>query len=152
MANSTFEVEPAAPVATSSAELAVRVRYREPASTAGFVDAAWWPRSRDLEQEIGPLLKELWADGRDVDRVSFNTGYWNDAQRRIEVDGHRVRLGSFSRQNASMIELTDAWRTQHIDVLVIDPATADDVAGRIFDRVAEGDNNDRPEEILRKAS
>lgn len=143
-------VDTATPAAAGGQQ--ARVRFREPVSTDGFVDAAWWPRSRDLEAEIGPLLETLWAAGRDVDRVAFNTGYWDAAQRRIVVDGHRVRLGSFAQQDRLMVELTDAWRTDHVDVLVIDPDTRADVADRILANVSVAGNNDRPAEILRKAA
>lgn len=137
---------------TTQAGVQARVRFRQPVSTDGFVDAAWWPRSRDLDAEIGPLLETLWAAGRDVDRVAFNTDYWTSAQRRIVVDGHRVRLGSFAQQDRLMVELTDAWRTDHIDMLVIDPDTGADLADRIMANVSDAGNNDRPAEILRKAA
>ena len=37
----------------------VRIAFRQPVTSSPHIDAAWWPRSRDLAAELPALLDRL---------------------------------------------------------------------------------------------
>ena len=117
---------PSAPVSVGA-----RVSFRHPVSDAGFVDAAWWPRSRDLPLELGDLLALLSDADRPIFRVSYNPGAWQAGiPRRASLGGRSVRLSGFVEQDPLLLLLANDWRDRRIDVLVIDPGTEPDAAAR----------------------
>lgn len=128
-----------------------RVRFRQPVSPAGFVDAGWWPRSRDLSVELPPLLDVLWTAGRDVNRVLYNLEFWEPVPRHLIVAGRSVRLAGFRQQSPLMIGLMDAWGRERIDVLVVDPDTDRKVALRALTLAGRADGSDRAERIMQLA-
>jgi Family of unknown function (DUF5994) len=128
-----------------------RVRFRQPVSPAGFVDASWWPRSRDLSAELPPLLDVLWTAGRDVNRVLYNLEFWKPVPRHLIVAGRSVRLAGFRQQSPLMIGLMDAWGRERIDVLVVDPDTDCEVALRALTLAGRADGSDRAERIMQLA-
>jgi hypothetical protein len=146
----------AAPEVVPSAELTwepsqARVRFRQPVSRVGFVDAAWWPRSRDLSVELPALLDVLWTAGRDVNRVLYNLDFWKPIPRRLIVGGRSVRLAGFRQQSPLMIGLVDAWGRERVDVLVIAPDTDREAALRALDLASRADGRDRAERIIELA-
>jgi hypothetical protein len=140
------------PVLATWSSSDARVSFRQPVSSDGFVDAAWWPRSRDLQAELPALLDVLWTAGRDVNRVSYNLAAWAPAPRRLPVAGRLVRLGGFRRQDPLMISLVDAWRRERVDILVIDPATDPDVALRALAIAGRAGSTESAERIMEIAA
>jgi hypothetical protein len=140
------------PPATPSVLSDARVRFRQPVSTDGFIDAGWWPRSRDLAVELPPLLDVLWTAGRDITRVSYNLDYWVPTPRRLTVDGRTVKLSGYRMQNPMMITLVDSWGQERIDILVVDPLTDRDVALRALDLASRPGGSDRAERIMELAA
>jgi hypothetical protein len=136
----------------SAPEHAARVAFRQPISTSGFIDAAWWPRSLDLVVELPPLLDVLWTAGREITRVSYILRAWDPAPRRFTVGAHTVHLGGFNTGDPLLIKLIDSWGAERIDVLVLAPATAPDVATRAFDLASAADDPYTATEILTRAA
>lgn len=128
-----------------------RIRFRQPVSESGYIDAAWWPRSRDLAVELPALLDLLWCAGRDISRVTYNLADWDVAPRKLLVDGRVVRLGGFSAGERNAVRLSDAWRRERIDVVVIAPTTDAQQAGRAMTLAGRSDNPYRGAEILSRA-
>jgi hypothetical protein len=128
-----------------------RVSFRQPVSADGFIDAAWWPRSRDLTVELPALLNGLWAAGREITSVTYNLSVWDPAPRRMIVQGRKVRLGGFATSDPSTVRLVDAWERERIDVLVIAPGTEPALAERILQLAAEPGSQLRADEILTRA-
>jgi Family of unknown function (DUF5994) len=133
-------------------EHAARISFRQPVSTAGFVDAAWWPRSLDLTAELPPLLDVLWTAVREITRITYNTSEWNPAPRRMVVEGRTVRLGGFTTTEPHTARLSDAWGQERIDILIIDPATDPATARRVLLLASQADNPYRAREIFTRAS
>lgn len=129
-----------------------RVSFRQPASSAAFIDAAWWPRSRDLISELPTLLEALWAASREITRITYNLDAWNPAPRRIRIQDRTVRLGGFHTSDPRMVRLSDAWGRERIDVLVIPPATDAAVADRALMLAGEADSAYRGDQILSLAA
>jgi hypothetical protein len=130
----------------------IRISFRQPVSAAGYVDAAWWPRGRDLTSELPALLDVLWSAGREITRVTYNLGAWDRAPRRIVVDGRSVRLGGFLTSEPSGIRLSDPWGHERVDILVIPPATDPAVAERALRLASEADSVYRGADILALAA
>ena len=128
-----------------------RVTFRQPVSPAGFIDAAWWPRSLDLSVELPPLLDVLWTSAREINRVTFNITAWKPAPRKLRIGDHTVRLGGFTTSDPLTVRLTDAWGTERIDVLVIAPRTDPELAQRAMAIAGGADDPARAGEILAQA-
>ena len=143
MTTAPLSTPPATPQTT-------RVSIR-PQSTDGFIDAAWWPHTASLSDELPGLLEAFWALGRQINRVSYAVGSWDVVPRRLDIDGRTVRLGAFATSDAHTIRLSDAWRRERIDVLVVAPETDTRVAERIL-LIAGRAGNERAERILALAN
>lgn len=126
----------------------VRARFRQPVSAEGFVDAAWWPRSRSLVDELPGFLDGLWSAGRDITRVTYHSGAWDPAPRKMYVNGRLVRLGGFTSGDLFTVRLSDAWGRERIDVLVVAPDTDPKVAERMLELAAESGSTYRAGEIV----
>jgi hypothetical protein len=131
---------------------AARVRFRQPVSSSGFIDAAWWPRSLDLTSELPPLLEVLWTSAREITRITFNTAAWGPAPRRMRVEGRTVRLGGFMTSDPLTVRLSDPWGAERIDILVIAPDTDPGLAHRIFEIATQAHSPYRAQEILDQAN
>jgi hypothetical protein len=128
-----------------------RISFRQPISRSGFIDAAWWPRSRDLTTELPLLLDVLWTAARDINRITYNVGAWDPAPRRMHIEGRTVRLGGFTTSDPLTVRLSDAWGAERIDILVIAPNTDVALARHILLLASEADSLDRAGEILTRA-
>lgn len=140
------------PIAPPPSAPAARVSFRQPVTSAPHVDAAWWPRSRDLEAELPALLDVLWTAARDVSRVSYRIDSWLPVPRRLDIEHRRVRLGGFTHQDPSMICLRDAWGAERIDILVIAPDAQPDVAAAAMARASRSGPNERAARMLELAA
>jgi hypothetical protein len=138
------------PPLQSPVELA-RVLFRQPVSDDGFLDAGWWPRSRDLAAELPALLDILWLAGRDVMRVSYALDFWERAPRRLRVADRVVRLGGFHTQIPGLLTLIDAWGRERVNVMVIPPDTDPAIADRALTLVADRASPEHPDQVLRRA-
>ncbi|MGC9538228.1 DUF5994 family protein [Streptomyces sp. UG1] len=96
------------------------------------LDGAWWPRSRDLAQELPPLadaLEPLW--GR-ITRIAVNPRYWPILPPRIFANGHVVKVGWFTSELDPHKILLLSGTAGRWDLLVIPPETADPSAARLM--------------------
>lgn len=140
--------EPDDPLASS--DLA-RISFRQPLSTSGFIDAAWWPRSLDLTTELPPLLDVLWTAAREITRITYNIAAWAPAPRRMVIEGRTVRLGGFTTSDPQTVRLSDAWGRERIDIVVIAPTTDPAMAQRALMLASATDSPYRAAEILARA-
>lgn len=131
--------------------MTTRVSVREPASSGGFVDAAWWPASDDLVAELPELLTTFRGKDRDIVHVVFHIGAWQPVPKRATVDGHRIKLGGFRAGDSHTVGLVDSQGKPTIQVLVIPSDTDPDVARRVLDLAATADSTDRPADMLERA-
>jgi hypothetical protein len=125
-----------------------RISFRQPVSTAGFVDAAWWPRTRDLSAELPSLMEVFWTAAREINRITYNFNVWDRAPRRMTIEGRTVRLGGFATSDPLTVRLSDPWGRERVDVLVIAPGTPDATAARIFSLSSRADSRQRADEIV----
>ncbi|SED36428.1 hypothetical protein SAMN05428938_4705 [Streptomyces sp. KS_5] len=127
----------AMPFRAPTARLALRPVSR-PSPGHVELDGAWWPRSRDLTQELPPLtdvLDPLW--GR-ITRIAVNPRYWPILPRRIFVNGHGVKVGWFTSELDPHKILLLSGTAGPWDLLVIPPATTDSSAARLMAAASVG--------------
>jgi hypothetical protein len=130
-----YEAKPAEPS---------RVRLKPTTSTlrnSGYVDGAWWPRSRDLTAESPALFAALAARLGGVERMAYHLGEWQQADRRLEVGAMRVRLGGFNHQSANTVDIVGS-AGQRITLLVVPPETSSANAEKIALAASDGQNVD----------
>jgi hypothetical protein len=102
----------------------LRLRLKPKAAATGYVDGAWWPRSRDLTAELPALAEVLAVRLGRIERVAYPQSAWDNIPRRFEIDGYRVRLEGFIYQDEHTIHVTGSNRGR-ISLLVVPPEMAD---------------------------
>ena len=71
------------------------------------VSEHWAPSTRNLVDELPPLIERMRGTGFDVFRVMFNLSDWDDTPRRSAFDGHTVKFGGFTTQHHNVVTLVD---------------------------------------------
>ncbi|MFS8096942.1 DUF5994 family protein [Lentzea alba] len=144
-------IAPSAVTANEQPRFPLRLRLRPKALTAGYVDGAWWPRSRDLAAELPALLAVLAVRLGEIPRVSYNLTEWESAPRQIAAEGVRVRLSGFWSRPAHTVDVVAGDR-RRLTLLVVPPDTEPSAAHHVMMRAAQRDNADTVEELLRMES
>ncbi|WP_151478001.1 DUF5994 family protein [Streptomyces albicerus] len=101
----------------------LRMSLAPSGSAPALLDGAWWPRTRDLGAELPSLtavLDPLW--GR-ITKVAVNPAHWPTVPRKVPVDGHVVKVGSFLAEQDPHQLLLLSYRVGRWDLLVIPPQT-----------------------------
>jgi hypothetical protein len=126
----------------ATAEQSPRLRMKPTAPTAkdaGYVDGAWWPRSRDLSAELPTLFEGLADRLGAVRRLDYNLSEWDATARRIDADDRSVRLGGYRFQGANTVDVTGS-AGERITLLVIPPETSATDARKVSLAAAGTDN------------
>jgi hypothetical protein len=90
----------------------------------GRADGAWWPRSRDLQQEAADLVDHFPTESGRVNRLLFSRPDWDDSTqaghgvRKIEAARGPVKVGSFPSDDTHLMILTLA-SGQRLKLVVI---------------------------------
>ncbi|WP_206797661.1 DUF5994 family protein [Amycolatopsis sp. MtRt-6] len=124
----------------------VRLQLK-PAAGGGYVDGAWWPRSRDARVEFPDVLAAVRDRVGEVERISYPLGDgWEIAHRKLVVDGRVVRLEGFHSMQAHTVALIGTQR--RLILLVVAPDTARDAATTALRTAADPDTTAGAEDIL----
>lgn len=147
---SGLHLRPATPpttVVTEPPGRTLRLKLKPKAPASGYVDGAWWPRSRDLSTELPALLAVLAIRLGRVSQVCYNLTVWDTAHRSLNIDGRQVRLGGFNAQHPHTIDVIAANGTR-LTLLVLPPATHLATAHPIMMIAARRDNIDSIDDLL----
>ena len=104
----------------------------------GYVDGAWWPRSRDLAAELPVLVEALATRLGAVERVSYNLEEWQSAARRFTTGTACIRLDGFRHQGTDTVDVIGV--RDRVTVLVIPPETSAEQARAVALATSEGSN------------
>ncbi|MGL6234871.1 MAG: DUF5994 family protein [Segniliparus sp.] len=91
----------------------LRLRLKPMAEPTGHVDGAWWPRSRDLAEELPELLRVLGVRLGHIYRVVYRAREWAVAPAQALIDGKRVLLDKSYYQPSDTICLEGGHGTRH---------------------------------------
>lgn len=129
----------------------VHLKPATPNTDQGYVDGAWWPRSRDLTTELPALFAALANRLGVIERMAYNLGEWQPTTRRLETGGVRVKLGGFHYQGANTIDVTgrDGLR---VTLLVVPPDTPAATARKISLAAADELNVERTGTLLARVA
>jgi Family of unknown function (DUF5994) len=125
----------------------LRLRLKPKAPTTGYVDGAWWPRSRDLTAELPALLAVLAIRPGRIERVTYNLTMWEPATRRLTIEGRIVRLEGFRRQHPDTVTVAGQGR-QRLTLLVVPPETTPASAHDALMAASQRDNADSADTLL----
>jgi hypothetical protein len=139
---------PPAVTANEQPRYPLRLRLRPKALTTGYVDGAWWPRSRDLAAELPALLAVLAVRLGEIPRVSYNLTEWDTAPREVAADGVRVRLNGFWSRPPHTVDVIAGDR-RRLTLLLVPPDTEPSAAHHAMMCAAQRENTDTVEVLLR---
>ncbi|MFJ5782443.1 DUF5994 family protein [Streptomyces hydrogenans] len=122
------------------------LRLETTGSRQSLLDGAWWPRSRDVEREIPPLLTALTEYLGPVTRVGLDASAWNGIPTRLVVDGRVVHLDSFPVGDDTV--LVTRGDNDHFSLMVVPPATTPEAARTAMARAVHADTVTQAAEIL----
>jgi hypothetical protein len=143
----TTPISPTVPKTAKPPWHALRLRLKPKAPTTGYVDGAWWPRSRDLSTELPTLLAVLAIRPGRIERVSYNLTGWHPAGRRLPIEGGVVRLEGFHAQRPDTVTISGQGR-QRLTLLVIPPEAAPAAAHQVLMTASQRGNLDNIEDLL----
>jgi hypothetical protein len=129
-----------------------RISFRQPVSRTGSIDAAWWPRSNDLAAELPALLEVFWTAGREMTRVSYHLESWTPAPRKLRIAGRLIRAGGYHYGSPHQMTVTDDWRKDSADLLVIPFDTDPAIAERELATAAEAGNLLTAQQMIERAT
>ncbi len=142
-------VTQSAPAPSSDAEGgSIRLDLIDPPAGHTTLDGAWWPRTRDLVQELPALVEELHRRGIRVTRVAYNPDLWGPTPRRLDADGRTIRLGWFRHLDRQLLNMTGDLSRGRLDLLVVPPETTAATAARAFSAATDRANRQAPTELL----
>lgn len=98
----------------------------------GLLDGAWWPRSRDLSEELPTLIDILDARWGRITRVTVNPTHWPIIPRKVPVAGHTVHVGWFADEQDPHKLILLSYTAGRWDLLVIPPETDAAAAARLM--------------------
>jgi Family of unknown function (DUF5994) len=122
----------------------LRLRLKPKAPPTGYVDGAWWPRSRDLTDELAELTDVLAVRLGPVVRVAFAPSAWNPV---TDVAGHPIQLAALRPQEKNVVRVSGSDGRQ-ITLLVVPPQAPGQAGHDAVMRAARHANSDEPADIL----
>ncbi|MEU2726266.1 DUF5994 family protein [Streptomyces griseoviridis] len=94
-----------------------------PAGATSRLDGAWWPRSRDFERELPPLVRDLDQRWGRVTHATVNRRLWPSIPPHVTVGSHSVRLGWFDAEEDPHVIYLFSYGPGHRELLVVPPET-----------------------------
>ena len=116
----------------------------------GSLDGGWWPRSRNPDTELPALIAGLEPSLGPITRVAVNLDAWDQAPRRVAVDGRRIRVGWFRHMDPHVIGVTRAFQAR-VTLLVVPPEATGEAAGIAMAMAADAASSAGPADILAAA-
>ena len=126
----------------------LRLELRDASRIRGRVDGAWWPRSRDMAQELPPLVEVLDRVWGRITRVTVHEGMWPDLPAKVAVGAHVVRLGWFDSEQESADLCLFSYTVGRWDLLVIPPECDPERAAQLMAAATDVHNPRSPGALL----
>ncbi|HUH69883.1 MAG TPA: DUF5994 family protein [Mycobacterium sp.] len=104
-----------------------RLEFKPYRSASEHIDGAWWPRSRQLVDELPDLVASVSDRLGQVVMVGYRCNGWDETPPLVEIAGRTIELLGFtSDEPTSVILIGEDGR--HITLHVIRPDTSEEVA------------------------
>lgn len=128
-----------------------RLRLESTSARRTLLDGGWWPRSSDPTAELPGLILAIDARRGPVTRLLLSGNGWDSHPRRLRVAGRIVHLGYFVSQPADLLTAV-CGASERVDLLVVPPDTAADVADAAMLMAATVGNLTHAQDILHSLS
>ena len=140
---------------TEERPTAVRVGLRlrlDNSFSSGPLDGAWWPQSRDLQDEAADLIDHFPHPVGRISRLLFSRPDWDPVPGGPSVPEIRaargtVKISSFPSDDTHLIVLSMATGDR-LRLLVVPHDTAPERAEKIMEQAADDRNTYRPAQLL----
>jgi hypothetical protein len=137
--------------AASVTALRLETLHHDPAGHQPTLDGTWWPRSRNLTEELPAFIVELHEKGTPVSRVLYNPDTWESLPpRKLAADGRIIRIGWFRSMDPHVLTVTGIGGADRLDLLIVPPDTPQAVAERAIAAVGVG-NRQSASTVLERA-
>lgn len=129
----------------------IRIRL-DNSFSSGPLDGAWWPRSRNLQDEAAALIDHFPHRVGRISRLLFSRPDWDlvagePSVRKIRAARGMVKVGSFPSDDTHLVVLSMATGDR-LRLLVVPHDTDPEVAERILAQAADDRNTYRPAQLL----
>ncbi|HZM82177.1 MAG TPA: DUF5994 family protein [Candidatus Limnocylindrales bacterium] len=128
-----------------------RLRLSPGGGRRTHLDGGWWPRSTDPVAELPGLVLAIDELRGPVTRLILAAEGWDGRPRRLGVADRVLRLGYFNSQSVSLLTALCA-NGDRVDLLVVPPRTADEIAEAAMILAAAIDNLVPAQHILAAVS
>lgn len=118
-----------------------------PLQGASPLNGAWWPRSRDLDIELGDLVDHFPKEAGRISRVLFSRPDWLRTPHRVQVARGFIKTGSFPADDTHVVILKLSSGAQ-LKVLVIPPDVPPEAARRLMTSASALTNRRTGTELL----
>ncbi|NGO69655.1 DUF5994 family protein [Streptomyces boncukensis] len=122
------------------------VRLETTHDRQGVLDGAWWPRSRNITDELPSLVTALTGYLGPVTRVGLDAEAWEGLPTRMTIDDRLVHIDSFPIGDDTVL-ITRGDRDL-FSLLVVPPHTSPDAARAAMAEAVRADTPARAEQIL----
>ncbi|MER7832702.1 DUF5994 family protein [Streptomyces sp. NPDC095602] len=122
------------------------LRLETTGSREGVLDGAWWPRSRDIGEELPALVRALSEHLGPVTRVGLDAAAWDELPVRLIVDDRVVHIASFPVGDDTVL-ITRGDR-DHFSLLVVPPHATPEAARAAMARAVQPGNTAQAGQIL----
>jgi hypothetical protein len=137
------------PAATPPAADGIRLKLDPRLSHTTVLDGAWWPRSRNLADELPALVHALAGKRGAISHAMLNVDDWDlPHPRRIPAAEGYVRLGWYTSQPSGLLTLICDFGRDRFDLLVVPVDSTASSAAAAMDAAADSDETRRAPEIL----
>ncbi|MFJ2439628.1 DUF5994 family protein [Streptomyces sp. NPDC087658] len=116
------------------------------------LDGAWWPRSRDLERELPPLVLALDQRWGRITHATVNRRLWPSVPRHVQTGSHAVHLGWFDAEEDPHVIWLFSYGPGHWDLAVIPPETEPEDAARLMASASRTGNQDTASALVDPSS
>lgn len=106
------------------APAAARLELKPTIPTSAWVDGAWWPRTKDLNAELPPLLSALFDRIGRVAVVGYHLDAWDHAERQLDIRSGTIVLQGFTADDPQTV-LIIGTSGQRVTLVVVPSATGD---------------------------
>jgi Family of unknown function (DUF5994) len=124
----------------------LRMRLKPAHRLCGFVQGAWWPRSRELTSELPSLLAALSVRFDSIDSVLYHESDWSPAQLSIKHQGDPV-IVSAHQERPNVVSVFGP-RFGRLDLLVVPPYTEPTHAYNMVMTAASVNDASTPDQLL----
>jgi hypothetical protein len=136
---------------TTTGRVPLRIRL-DNSFQAGPLDGAWWPQSRDLQEEAADLVDHFPHLLGRIDRLLVSRPDWDAVRgtpsaRRIQAARGAVKVGSFPSDDTHLM-IVKLSSGQRLRLLVVPSDTEPGLASSVMERAADDRNTRSPSALL----